>query len=336
MPRPTPGWLVLPSAPLVLGCLLPLPAAARTLQVGPDAAYTRPSAAIAAAADGDTVEIAPGRYEDCAVVHQNRLVLEGSGPGVVLAGPVCQDKALLVVAGTTVTLRRLTLEGARAPDGNGAGVRAEGGDVLIADSRFLDNQNGILTGANPDATVTVEDSDFIGNGACLQACAHGIYAGRIGRLVVRRTRFLATRQGHAIKSRALVTEVEDSDIRDGPTGTGSYLVDVPQGGDILIARNRMEKGPHSGNPLTAIMIGEEGPELPTPSIVVRDNCFANRQSRRTTFVRNFTATPARLSGNRSIGPVRPLAQGWLDVAMYRAGRGLRRLELLGRHALGLR
>lgn len=42
-------------------------AAARTLQVGPGKPLRLPSAAAAQARDGDVIQIAPGRYVDCAV-----------------------------------------------------------------------------------------------------------------------------------------------------------------------------------------------------------------------------------------------------------------------------
>ncbi len=309
----------LPSV-LLLACASP--ATARTLQVGPAAEYPRPSVAIAAAAAGDRIEVAPGRYTDCAVIRQPGLVVEGTGPGVVLQGPVCEDKALLVVDAPGVTLRGLVLQGARASDGNGAGVRAEGGDLLLQHMRLLDDQDGVLTNDDPRATLRVQDSDFVGDGSCVQACAHGIYAAHVARLVVTGSRFLATREGHAIKSRARTTEVRDTEIRDGPDGTGSYQIDVPEGGDVLIEGNRLEKGPRSGNPGSAIMIGEERGDAPTPRIVVRGNHLDNDQDRRTTFVRNFTATPAGLSGNSFSGAVTPLAEGWLDTAAYRAGRAL--------------
>ena len=46
---------------------------------------------------------------------------------------------------------------------------------------------------------------------------------------------------------------------------------------------------------------------PPGPIVVRDNTFANEQDRATVFVRNFSATPAELSGNVLTGAVTPLA-----------------------------
>ena len=55
------------------------------------------------------------------------------------------------------------------------------------------------------------------------------------------------------------------------------------------------------------MIGEEGVDRPTDSLIVRNNHFSNDQARSTTFVNNITATPVQLSGNVFPGQVRPLA-----------------------------
>lgn len=277
-----------------------------TLRVGPGQAYGVPSQAVAAARDGDTIEVLPGTYYDCAVVGQDDLTIQGAGPDVVLTDTTCQGKALLVVAGNNVTVRNLTLQRARVPDGNGAGIRAEGGDLTVEGARFLNNENGILAAENPEATIRVIGSAFVGNGACGNACAHGIYVNRVRLLRVEDSVFEGTRQGHHIKSRAARTEIVGNDIRDGPDGTSSYLIDVPNGGSLLVERNRMQKGPNSSNGATAVMIGAEGVTQPTDELVFRDNRFANDQSRPTTFVRNVTATPAQLSGNSFQGEVRPL------------------------------
>jgi hypothetical protein len=281
-------------------------AVARTLMVGPDQHFKAPSEAIAAARNGDTVRIETGQYFDCAVVPQNNLTIEGTGPNVVLTDKVCEGKALLVIAGSNVTVRNITLQRARVPDQNGAGIRAEGGNLVVENSRFLNNEDGILTADNPQAAIRIIDSEFTGNGKCGSACAHGIYVGKVGLLRIERSRFLNTHQGHHIKSRAVRTEIINSDIKDGPEGTSSYLIDIPNGGTVIVDGNRMEKGPRSENQGTAIMIGEEGVDRPTDELLFKNNNFTNDQSRPTVFVNNNTATPAQLVGNVLRGPVRSL------------------------------
>lgn len=287
--------------------LLPLAVQARTLQVGPGQAYAQPSQAAAAAHDGDRVVIAPGQYFDCAVWRQDNLVIEGtSETGTVITDKTCQGKALFVISGNDVTVRNLTLARARVPDGNGGGIRAEGPNLLVDHVRFLNNQDGILTADQPDGRLLVRGSEFTGNGACEGACAHGIYAGHLALLRVEGSVFRDTHHGHHIKSRASRTEVVGCDIADGPAGTASYLIDVPNGGALVVQGNRMEKGPQAENQSAAISIGEEGVDRPTPEILVEGNRFRNDGSYETTFVVNLTATPALLRGNRLSGPVKLL------------------------------
>ena len=72
-------WLM-----LAIWCCSAASGAAAVLEVGPGKHFDKPSAAIAAAKDGDTVRVAPGEYEDCATIRQNRFTLEGVGGEVVM------------------------------------------------------------------------------------------------------------------------------------------------------------------------------------------------------------------------------------------------------------
>src|SRR6185437_13681399 len=123
----------------------------RTLEVGPDREFKAPSAAIAASSDGDVVEIAPVKdgYFDCAVLSANHLTVEGRGAGVVLTDKTCQGKAIFVTLRNDITIRNITFTRARVPDGNGAGIPAEGNNLTIEKSRFINNEDGILAADAP-------------------------------------------------------------------------------------------------------------------------------------------------------------------------------------------
>lgn len=273
-------------------------AAAKTLEVGSAHEFKVPSAAIAAATSGDTIRIDPGEYFDCAVVNASRLIIEGTGPGVILTDKTCQGKAILVTVGSDITIRNLTLQRARVPDQNGAGIRMEGKNLTVENSRFLNNENGILTiGELPESALRIIGSEFIGNGKCNGACAHGIYAGHIALVHIERSKFFETHRGHHVKSRAIRTELIGNQITDGEQGNSSYLVDIPNGGSLVMKENVLEKGPNCENHGTAISIGAEGVTQRTEEITIDHNTFTNDQPRETTFVRNQTATPANLVGN---------------------------------------
>jgi hypothetical protein len=294
---------------LMLMQMLPtaLSAQPRILYVGPNRAFHMPSEAAAAARQGDVIRIAPGTYEDCAVWRADGLVIEGEdAERVIIGNRTCLGKGVFVVAGSDVTVRGVTLRGARSEYTNGAGIRGEGANLTVDRVRFLENENGILLAGVPRGALLVRDSSFIGNGSCAHECAHGIYAGPLELLRVERSRFLATREGHHVKSRAYRTEVLDCDIADGLEGTASYLIDVPNGGTVLVRGNRLSKGPRADNHSTAISIGAEGENRPTPEIRIESNVFTLKGSYRTVFVTNHTATPALLRGNSLPPTVSPL------------------------------
>jgi len=129
-------------------------AAAAILMVGPGRLYELPSGAALAARPGDTVRILPGRYADCAVWRADGLVIEGRGR-VTVADEVCEGKALFVITGNDVTVRGITFTGAHNRVHNGAGIRAEGAGLRIENSRFIDNDEGLLAGANQASVITV-------------------------------------------------------------------------------------------------------------------------------------------------------------------------------------
>src|SRR5215472_8198406 len=278
---------------------------AATLKVGPNQTYKAPSAAAAVAKNGDHIEIEPGEYFDCAVWNADNLVIEGTGPGVVITDKACMGKGLFVVEGKNTTVRNLTLTRSRVPDMNGAGIRLDNGNLTVDRVKFIDNQNGIMGGV-PGTTVTVRNSDFDKNGTCQAACAHGIYVMNIDLLRVENSRFSNARQAHSIKSRARRTEVIGCTITDGPEGTSSYLIEVPIGGAVIARDNTLEKGPKSENHNAAIAIGAEGVAQPTPEITIANNSLRNDGSYQTALVWNMTATPAKLTDNKLSGSAIPL------------------------------
>jgi hypothetical protein len=293
---------------LAAALLLAGAAQARTLSVGPGQEFRFPSLAAEAAQDGDRIEIHPGRYRDCAIWRANRLVITGTAlaDATVIGSKICEAKAIFVTKGDNITVRNLTLTRATVQWGNAAGIRGEGRELTVDGVRFVNNENGILTGVR-DGGMYVRNSLFDGNGSCRGPCAHGIYASGLDLLRVEHSRFIRTQQGHHIKSRAKRTEVLDNSIQDGPEGTASYEIEAPVGGSVLIRGNTIEKGPRTENKSTAISIGAEGTSNPTPEIVIENNRFRNDSPEPTTFVTNLTRTPAILRGNVLHGAVTPLS-----------------------------
>ena len=297
--------MILVRALLTLSLLALVPASgwAKTFEVGPEKQYKTLNDGLDAAADGDRIVIDQGEHFDCAIIKLNDIVIEGAGKdgSTILTDKACAGKALLITSGDNITIRNLTLTRARVPDKNGAGIRAEGKSLIVERVKFINNQNGILSGSRPDGTIIIRDSDFVRNGICDPSCAHGVYIGNSKLLRIENSRFSDTRQGHHIKSRAARTEIIGCTIADGPNGTASYLIEIPNGGSVLIRDNTMEKGPKAENRSTAISIGAEGVTQATKEIMIVNNKFTNAGRYNTYFVTNLTATEAVLKGNKLTG-----------------------------------
>src|SRR5262249_7472069 len=127
----------------------PAQAPGNVLMVGPGMAFALPSDAARAAKAGDTVRIAPGTYSDCARWDADDLTIEGLGHGVTIRDKFCDNKGLFTPRGRNITIRNIPFLAAHASSHNGSGIRAEGAVLLVENSRFLDNEDGILAGDNP-------------------------------------------------------------------------------------------------------------------------------------------------------------------------------------------
>ena len=120
------------------------------------------------------------------------------------------------------------------------------------------------------------------------------------------SRFIGTQHGHHIKSRAQRTEVIGCDISDGPDGTASYEIDLPNGGALVVRNSTFEKGPKSENHAAMIAIGAEGVTQPAGEITIINNRARNDGNFQTAFVENMTKNKVTLKNNRFSGPITPL------------------------------
>ena len=149
--------------------------------------------AVDAIGGGDgTISVAPGTYRQCAVQQAGNVTIAAAEPGtVVFDGVTCEGKAALVLRGRSARISGVTFRAMEVPDRNGAGIRLERGDLVVAQSWFLDSEQGILTADDPNGTIVIDKSTFAGLGNCENSagCAHSIYIGDYGRLRVTRSRF---------------------------------------------------------------------------------------------------------------------------------------------------
>ena len=273
-----------------------------TLTVGAGQQFQTIAAAIAAAQDGDVVAVQAGTYVNDFAEISHKITLEGVGGMVnmVATEPIPNGKAILITD-TDVSIDHFSFSGAAVTDQNGAGIRYQGGNLLIANSLFQDDQDGILGAPDPAGTITIENSEFDHNGAG-DGYTHGLYIGDIAALTIEDSYFHDAVVGHEIKSRAETTIIQDSRIEDGPQGTASYAIDLPNGGNVLISGSVVEKGPNSQN-TTMIAFGEEGNLHVGSSLTVTGDTllYDAAVSSSSTLVRNASAAPAIVTGDSYFG-----------------------------------
>lgn len=275
---------------------------ADTLYVGVNEKYKSIDEVQHVVEDGDTIEIVPGVYRDCAVFEASNITVRPKGwpdqKGKVRFQDVaCEEKAIFVIIGNDVLVEGIEFVHARVPDRNGAGIRFDGINITINDSYFLNNEFGFFASPSRESEVIIRRSVFELNGKELPRWGHGIYDDGAKILRVIDSLFIKQKTGHHIKSRASYTEVIGNEISDGMDGNASYAIDISNGGSVLIENNIIQKGPLSDNKTTAICIACEGGRNETKSIVVKNNKFINDTSRSVVFLRNLTSTEETLENN---------------------------------------
>jgi hypothetical protein len=138
-------------------------ASAATLSVGPGKTYAAPCAAFARAQSGDLIQIDGGKTysgDVCAIGASNLTIRGVNGrPKIDASGKNAQGKGTWVIQGNNVTVENVEMAGAAVPDRNGAALRIEGTNFTLRSSYLHDNENGILTGANDNSSIVIENTE---------------------------------------------------------------------------------------------------------------------------------------------------------------------------------
>ena len=235
-----------------------------------------------------TIRVANGTHRQCAVQSQGVITYIAAEAGkAVLAGAACEGKAGLVLRGIGAEVRGLTFAGYQVPDGNGAGIRLERGQLNVAYARFLDSQQGILTANDPTSQIYIIRSTFSGLGTCENSagCAHSIYIGDYGKLTVLESRFERGRGGHYVKARGVQT---------------NYMIDLPAGAVGSIANNWFVQGESKENYSAFIAVGAEESIHNSDGLRVVNNeaRFVPGVRRNSAFVADWTGASVQMANNR--------------------------------------
>lgn len=306
-------------SPSIQACVAQCPSAAACVDADRDGkaltCHDKVAAAFGALSDGARLVIRSGTREEAAYLRADDVEVLAQ-PGAHLRRATVGGKAAIVVSGKDAVIDGLECSEISVPDQNGACIRAEGANLTLRRVHFHDAEEGLLGGAG---NVTVEDSTFERLGKA--GYAHGIYVNAADRLVIRRCRFLSSKdQGHEIKSRAAATLIEDSTIAT-LDGVDSRLIDIPNGGQVTIRGNTLAEGPKSANS-NVIGIGLEGVTHGTNAITIEHNWIINDRGT-VNWLQTSGMPAATLRCNTTVGGTNP---GWGGTNVHHATRQAAGLE----------
>jgi hypothetical protein len=303
-----------------------------TLKVGPKAPYQTISAAVSFA-DSKTnpndyfiIDVAPGTYTNDFPQVTRPMTIQTAAigrPVVLNATELLPNEKGIILNLSNLTVNGLTFQGATISNGlggNGAGIRDQNVStanpyLIVINSTFVNNQEGILTGYNSAQSITITNSTFKNNGnPDIGHFQHALYVNYAGSLTVTGSMFCGQLIGHDIKSRALSTTVSNNRLYDGQAdpvvgcraGTTSYAIDLPNGGVASISGNLITQGAASPNSIM-VSYGEEGLMTSTNSVMVSNNTFTNIGTLPATGIfQQPQCVPVKLTGNRFTGVATPV------------------------------
>ena len=250
-----------------------------------------------------TIRIANGTHRQCAVQERGVITYLAAEAGkAVLAGKACEGKAGLVLRGIGAEVRGITFRDYQVPDGNGAGIRLERGQLNIAYARFLDSQQGILTANDTSSQIYIIRSTFSGLGTCENSagCAHSIYIGDYGKLTVLESRFERGRGGHYVKARSGHVVIENNSFDDAAGVQTNYMIDLPSGAIGSIANNWFVRGQSKENYSAFIAVGAEQGIYNSDGLRIVNNeaRFVPGVRRNSAFVADWTGARVQMANNR--------------------------------------
>ena len=263
--------------------------------------------AVDAIGEGEgTIRVASGYHRDCAIQTAGRIAFVAVEPGrAIFDGVTCEGKAALVLRGAGARVDGIVFQNMRVPDGNGAGIRLEQSDLDVVNSLFRNSEEGILSADDPEATLTIDRSTFSRLGRCDRglSCAHSLYTGIYGRVVVTRTRFEKGNGGHYLKSRGIAVDVADNSFDDTQGNATNYMIDLPSGSVGRIANNLFVQGRNKENHSAMIAVAAEERKNPSRGLVIAGNRASLPQGMdmKTVFVADWSGEPLAI-GTNELGP----------------------------------
>ncbi len=228
--------------------------------------FTDLSVAVKSLQHGDTLLIAEGTYQIPIVIKKNNITIKGNGY-VIFEKSAAHSKGYILSQGDNLTVENIECRYIRVRDGNGACIRQEGKDLTLNHVYFHNSQEGILETSKNAGFIKIFNSRFERLGHNGQA--HGVYTNK-AELFIYQSLFIATKsEGHAIKVRGKKLTIDKS-IIVSLSAVDSRLIDMPNGGEMVVRASILAQGPNSSNG-QVIGLGLEGVTHEKNSILLSDN-----------------------------------------------------------------
>lgn len=258
--------------------------------------YSSLTAAAKKLKDGSHLRLGAGIYRTALNIHQHDVVIEGVGH-VVFEQAVSDGKAAIVARGDNLMIKNIECRHIKVPSKNGACVRLEGRGLTLEHVYFHSSETALLETAKQHGYITIRDSRF--ENLAANARAHSIYLNSAS-LYFTDSVILANRNQHSLKSRGPLTIIENSIIAE-LSAPGSRLIDISNGGELIIKGSILQQGPNAVNN-QAIGFGLEGVKHAENSIRLTDNVILLERRQSNILLYTGTHSPAHeITGNLIIG-----------------------------------
>ncbi len=256
------------------------------IRVGPNRTVQTIAAAAKLVPDGGVIEVDAGEYlGDVTAWNNKNVTIRANGGRVRLdpAGTSAESKGIWVVRGGKVEIEGFDFVNAAVPDRNGAGIRLEKGHLVVRNSTFTRNENGILTGGDKNTVLEIENCEFGHNGFG-DGRSHNLYVGAIAKLIVTGSYFHHANVGHLLKSRASENHIFYNRLTDETGGKASYELEFPNGGIAYVVGNVIQQSSTTENP-NIVSYGAEGNRWPVNTLYLVNNTLVDNRPHNGVFLR---------------------------------------------------
>jgi hypothetical protein len=281
---------------LLLIALLPLVmGAGRTVWVGPNETHKTLGSAVASAHSGDQIFIRAGTYDnDYAVIRAPVSITAVGGFAHLRSSGLIANKKAIVIVQADTTFTNVEFSGAKVDDANGAGIRWEFGNLTLLHCWFHDNEDGLLSATIPTGAIVIDGSKFEHNGNFSDQ-RHNLYIGHVASARVTNSLFYDAVDGSSLKSRARHNDIQHNRFIDAAHwDTTNYAIDLPDGGDALVAHNFFHREGSASNRAIVHYGGEV--KDPQGSLRVVDNVMESTRDI-TAAILNQSRVVVELTGN---------------------------------------